>query len=1003
MKNNQNSQETLLFEQIIKNILKEIENFEDDNDKKPNEAEVKKIIDNLLESNNFVSLKKSKNTILEKVAEKTGIQFTKETSNIKTVTISVHSLNLFREIYELIINLNQNYCINLNSDSRSRTRSDEFNLMSSSEEAVPEPMITIDDIIKRGFNFLKQKLEEERCDGTVNGNLVIQDVPKSSKQEVSVELEEPPKYKLIPDTIKFYSSENGEINLFSKENLKLNHIDIFSEIIIEDKSDHRIKEDQEIEKRFLNFLSYFANLILMEKEIIFDMKQGLPIYHIKKDQLEYCEEQLKNNNCMKEIYEKLNHEFLPFADSSIDRPKGIIFYGPPRTGKTFTTSKIIQFLKLYLIYPSLAASDFSHGLQGQSEKMVDNIAKRTEVIPWQLCVLFIDEIDSLAPSRSGSSSNNSQASLIGQFLSVIDGNKKKPNMLIIGTTNRLETMDAAFVQRMDIQIFLGVPNCEIRNSWIRKKFNEYQKKNDEVFNYYQTEFESLIPEWVNMSLNFTADAMKKSLNQYFSEFFFNKEMRNKFLQKEKLRPKQILETISYELERHCIRDNIKLGKYILPKIIKEIPQSFSIDPEFKELNDFVYLIQYYSTRNLTKSSSTLKENINVKFTNEPTRRIFIDLDTSNIECQIQVEKKESFLLDEMSMNILISETSEPNLESIVKNQLRFENEGNKTKFLELFRSSKSEVTQDYSFLNTAEIFKKSKEKFLNKFESKKVSTYHKFGGLKDRTEVLKVLIKVGIEINIDAVLLLDFEYFASRNFLTEEKMTEELVQCLTEVQRYDKSIIMFDLDNLLEITKKYSNQNKDLLFSNPLAFNLDKNEINFTEEIGRPNLMKIIFNFAETFLEKNSNHWVVFISGKTKIILEMKERLKWPETLQDNENIKRAEKLLEEKVCIRCNEVFIDKENALGKCMRHTSSTLYLESEFSFKQSKFQKSIENSPIYLTGEYNQIMNTLTPYDITSVRKQIMSGAASGADYKWFCCKKGIYEKGEIPSMHSTSYN
>jgi hypothetical protein len=973
------------FETFIDAIIREINDHEELHEEIPTDENIKEVINTLLQEDKYKEYQGRINTIYQKISEKSKykLKVAIETHNI--ITFSIYSKFLIAELNkifndflpDLLYSKSQNACINNNHE-----------------------FINITYIFRRAFKFFKAKLNEGRCDGVVNGNLKIKDVQQATRHEVSVDLEAPPEYKLIPDSVKFKLRET-EVNIFSKENLKLNDVDIFDEIIIEDNSSIPIEEDLIIETRFLNFLSYFANLILIEKEIICDMKKGLPLYHIKIDQLRFCAKKLESDNCMKKIYEKLNHEFLPFADSSIDRPKGIIFYGPPRTGKTFTTSKIIDYLKLFLIYPNLAASDFSHGLQGQSEKMVDNIAKRTEVIPWQLCVLFIDEIDSLAPSRSSSNTNNSQASLIGQFLSVIDGSKKKPNMLIIGTTNRLETMDAAFVQRMDIKIFLGVPNCEVRKSWILRKIEDYlkTKKNDELFILYYEEFISIISEWVNMTMNFTADAMKKSLDQYFSEFYYNDEMRNMFEHLYKLPKDQIVDSVADELEKHCMRDNLKLGKYILPKMIQEIPSDFGRDPEYSELKDFINLIY-----NSQPNDTSLKSNTNyhLKYSLKPTRRILIDLDIANIECQIQVETKESFILNKDAMNIVKSMSKKSDFEFFTQDFKYAPNSDDRNKFVKLFNNINKKFGGNNSNLDEEDQFKKIKENFMNNFESTKVINFHKFGGFQNRTEVLKVLIKMGVEINVDSVLLLDFEYFASRNILDENKMAEELSQSLIEAEKYDKSIIIFDLDNLLEVAKNYSNQNKDLIFSNSIAFELDKNEVSFTENIIRPSLMRIIFNYAETFLEKNSNHWVIFISGKTKILMELKERLKWPLTYQENKNIEKAEKLLEEKVCIRCKEVFTEKDNAVGKCMQHISKKLYMETELNFKLNIFQKNNETNKIttFSTTEYNKILESLTTYDFLSVGNLIEEGKASAADFKWFCCKKGLYEKGEIPCLHES---
>ena len=56
----------------------------------------------------------------------------------------------------------------------------------------------------------------------------------------------------------------------------------------------------------------------------------------------------------------------------------------------------------------------------------------------------------------------SKLDLTNLFLTIIDGNKKKNNLLTWGTTNRLSDMDKAFCDRLDIKIFHGIPNFETR-------------------------------------------------------------------------------------------------------------------------------------------------------------------------------------------------------------------------------------------------------------------------------------------------------------------------------------------------------------------------------------------------------------------------------------------------------------------------------------------------------------------------------------------------------------
>ncbi len=88
----------------------------------------------------------------------------------------------------------------------------------------------------------------------------------------------------------------------------------------------------------------------------------------------------------------------------------------------------------------MAAGDFNRPYVGESEEMVNLIADRCDVFPWELCVLFIDEIDGIAPNRTGEGASGHKIDMLSVFLSVMDGNKTKPNFLVIGTTNRKTKM-----------------------------------------------------------------------------------------------------------------------------------------------------------------------------------------------------------------------------------------------------------------------------------------------------------------------------------------------------------------------------------------------------------------------------------------------------------------------------------------------------------------------------------------------------------------------------------
>ena len=102
---------------------------------------------------------------------------------------------------------------------------------------------------------------------------------------------------------------------------------------------------------------------------------------------------------------------------------------------------------MLFVAPPMAAGDFSKGIVGDSEKMINCIANRARVIPWEICIMLIDEIDNLAPDRKNS---NNDDSLLGVFLAILDGTKTTPNLKIFASTNLKEKMDAAFLRRMEI-------------------------------------------------------------------------------------------------------------------------------------------------------------------------------------------------------------------------------------------------------------------------------------------------------------------------------------------------------------------------------------------------------------------------------------------------------------------------------------------------------------------------------------------------------------------------
>ena len=124
-------------------------------------------------------------------------------------------------------------------------------------------------------------------------------------------------------------------------------------------------------------------------------------------------------------------------------------------------SKLSTKLGIVMVGPPLAAGELNRPLVGESERVIIALASRCHRVPYAMCCLSIDEIDSLAPKRDEDSSEG-KIDKISVLLSLIDGIKDIPNLMIFCATNRLHMMDEAFLRRMSGKFFVGRPSSHAR-------------------------------------------------------------------------------------------------------------------------------------------------------------------------------------------------------------------------------------------------------------------------------------------------------------------------------------------------------------------------------------------------------------------------------------------------------------------------------------------------------------------------------------------------------------
>jgi len=138
-------------------------------------------------------------------------------------------------------------------------------------------------------------------------------------------------------------------------------------------------------------------------------------------------------------------------------PRGILLWGPPGTGKTLLAKAVAAQARANFI--AVNGAELLSKWVGASEQAVRELfTKARQAAP---CVVFVDEIDTLAPAR-GSFQGDSGVSdrVVGQLLTELDGLQDCPNVLLIGATNRPEALDPALLRagRLDLQIKVDLPD-----------------------------------------------------------------------------------------------------------------------------------------------------------------------------------------------------------------------------------------------------------------------------------------------------------------------------------------------------------------------------------------------------------------------------------------------------------------------------------------------------------------------------------------------------------------
>jgi len=154
----------------------------------------------------------------------------------------------------------------------------------------------------------------------------------------------------------------------------------------------------------------------------------------------------------------LRHPEL-FERLGVEAPKGVLLHGPPGTGKTLLARAVAS--ETQANFTAISGPEIVSKFYGQSEENLREIFKQAqENAP---SIVFIDEIDSIAPKRD-EVTGEVERRIVAQLLSLMDGLQSRGKVVVIGATNRPNSLDPALRRpgRFDREVEIGIPDKEGR-------------------------------------------------------------------------------------------------------------------------------------------------------------------------------------------------------------------------------------------------------------------------------------------------------------------------------------------------------------------------------------------------------------------------------------------------------------------------------------------------------------------------------------------------------------
>jgi cell division protease FtsH len=264
-------------------------------------------------------------------------------------------------------------------------------------------------------------------------------------------------------------------------------------------------------------------------------------------------------------------DFLVNKDKYIEAgaklPKGALFFGPPGTGKTTLAKAVAEEANASFI--SICGSDFVEKYVGVGAKRVrETFADARKVSP---CIVFIDEIDSIAGKRS-SDTNSEDVKALNALLNEMDGFTESDNIIVLAATNRIDSLDPALLRegRFTNKYCINIPETakerrEVLDIYARnKKLGDDVNLDDiakETVGFSQAKLESLMNESAIISVQHDSPYIMK---KHIDEAMYKILLRGHQKEDQSGRSKEELEIVAWHEAGHAL-----LG-YMFGKIVSKV-------------------------------------------------------------------------------------------------------------------------------------------------------------------------------------------------------------------------------------------------------------------------------------------------------------------------------------------------------------------------------------------------------------------------------------------------